>query len=408
MKKRTLSTGRTVNVHDDHAPYKRCRCPRRKWLTCPHSYAFAFKWRGQHYRCPLDRYCDHHIVTVREARQEADRLRTVIRATGEFPQSSAATSLSPSPAGITFEIFGQLWLTRARATASTTQQQNDKAILAKLSALSIGDTLLGDRRIGQLTEDDLETAFQQLAHLAGSTWNKYFQLVSHMQKWGKRKGHLDRLWLSDDTDLKRKKGKRRERRLVPDELDVRGEVTAPGEERRLLAHAGVWLQNLIIAAIETCRRRGELLSLQWRDVSLARLEITILAEHEKTRKLIRTPISPRLAGILEMLRLDPRRAPAPASRLCLRRHDREADQGPEKAVGPVSQGCGNHESPLPRFEARGWVSAPGGWVARLACATHARTLQLSDDQHLSERHPGRAQGLDAATRNWWFVAHGCT
>ena len=99
MKKRTLSTGRTVNVHDDHAPYKRCKCPRRKWLTCSHSYAFAFKWRGQHYRCPLDRYCDHHIVTVREARQEADRLRTVIRATGELPQSSAAaTSSSPTPA----------------------------------------------------------------------------------------------------------------------------------------------------------------------------------------------------------------------------------------------------------------------------------------------------------------------
>ena len=35
----------------------------------------------------------------------------------------------------------------------------------------------------------------------------------------------------------------------------------PGEERRLLAAAGPRLQNLIIAALETCCRRGELLRL---------------------------------------------------------------------------------------------------------------------------------------------------
>ncbi len=44
---------------------------------------------------------------------------------------------------------------------------------------------------------------------------------------------------------------------------------------KLLATAGPHLQRLIIAALETCCRQRELLSLQWRDVSLARREIAL-------------------------------------------------------------------------------------------------------------------------------------
>ena len=86
----------------------------------------------------------------------------------------------------------------------------------------------------------------------------------------------------------------------PDHRHARG-----GEERRLLAHASAWLQRLIVAALETCCRRGELLSLQWRDISLARREFALRAENTKPGELLRLPISPRLAGVLDMLKLDP-------------------------------------------------------------------------------------------------------
>ncbi|MDP6582893.1 MAG: hypothetical protein QF681_19775, partial [Vicinamibacterales bacterium] len=43
-------------------------------------------------------------------------------------------------------------------------------------------------------------------------------------------------------------------------------------EAKLLAAAHPRLQRLIIAALETAARRGELLSLQWREVDLARRE----------------------------------------------------------------------------------------------------------------------------------------
>ena len=71
------------------------------------------------------------------------------------------------------------------------------------------------------------------------------------------------------------------------------------------AGSRAWLQRLIVAALETCCRRGELLSLRWRDVDLRRGEITIRAEHAKDREMRRLPISPRLRGVLEMARHDP-------------------------------------------------------------------------------------------------------
>jgi integrase len=82
--------------------------------------------------------------------------------------------------------------------------------------------------------------------------------------------------------LKREKHARRDRRLIPDELDKDGKVKVPGEERRLLAAANPWLQRLIIAVLETGCWRGERLSLQWQDVSLTRNELTIRAEKPRT------------------------------------------------------------------------------------------------------------------------------
>jgi integrase len=168
---------------------------------------------------------------------------------------------------------------------------------------------LKDRLIGRLTEDDLERAFDNLADLAGATWNKYRQTVRHLQRWGIRKGYLARPWLTEESDVQRKKGARRTRRLIPDVLDAEGNVKEPGEERRLLTHAGPWLQRLIIAALETCCRMGELLSLQWRDIDLARGEFTVRAENAKDDESRVLPISPRLRAVLEMERHRIRRSP---------------------------------------------------------------------------------------------------
>jgi len=141
--------------------------------------------------------------------------------------------------------------------------------------------LLGDKEAAAVREDDLEAALQHLRDrgYAASTSNHYIQTIKAMQRWGLRKGRLQRPWLSQETSLKRRRSAQRHRRLAPDVVDAKGRVKEPGEERRLLATASPWMQRLIIAALETCCRRGELLSLRWSDVDFARGEFTVRAEN---------------------------------------------------------------------------------------------------------------------------------
>ena len=114
-----------------------------------------------------------------------------------------------------------------------------------------------------------------------------------MSAWGVRKGYLIGPWIMPGSDLKREKIAKRDRRLAPD------------EESRLLARAAPRLYRLIVAALETGCRLGELLSLQWRDVDLTRGELRVRAPNAKNRKLRHIPIVARLRAVLEMARHDP-------------------------------------------------------------------------------------------------------
>jgi integrase len=81
------------------------------------------------------------------------------------------------------------------------------------------------------------------------------------------------------------------------------------EEARLLKHAGPHLRGVIVAALTTGCRLGELLSLQWSQVRLddkgqARW-LVLSADKTKTAQLRTIPIGPRLRAELEMRRHAP-------------------------------------------------------------------------------------------------------
>jgi integrase len=83
----------------------------------------------------------------------------------------------------------------------------------------------------------------------------------------------------------------------------------PGEEERLLLAAG-GLKDLIVAALETGCRRGELLSLQWHQV-LGNRELFLPAGKTKAKKPRRVPISTVLRAVLDARRNDPAGEPLP-------------------------------------------------------------------------------------------------
>ena len=169
IKTRTLQNGRTVTVHRNDGLRKRCECPRRAWPKCPHSWHFSFKWRGVHHRFPLDQHCSQHIVSKNDARAESDRLRAGIRE-GRFPLTTPTSSAPAEASALTFEQFAKHWRERGRGEATDTQKANEATACTRLGALRVGpNERLGDRAIGRITEDDLETAFGQLRKLAAST-----------------------------------------------------------------------------------------------------------------------------------------------------------------------------------------------------------------------------------------------
>ena len=128
---------------------------------------------------------------------------------------------------------------------------------------------------------------------AASTQNHYLQLFKAMSNWGLRKSYLTCPWIGPLTDLKRKRHTRRSRRLQPD------------EEPKLLQVAPPRLYRLIVAAIDTGCREGELLKLQMKDVYFTRRELRIRAPNAKNRRDRYIPISARLMAVLEMAKHDP-------------------------------------------------------------------------------------------------------
>ena len=161
-----------------------------------------------------------------------------------------------------------------------------------------------------------------------------------------RKGYLPRSPITDDAELKRSKIARRHRRLEGD------------EEQRLLAAANPRLQRLIVAAIETGCRQGELLALIWRYVSHDRGVIRIRAENTKNSTYKEIPISARLRAVLEMARHDPAGQlfgphHYPFGRQCHRPASRESEEG----VGNGLSEGRHHRSEVSRSPTRGGVVA---------------------------------------------------
>ena len=87
-----------------------------------------------------------------------------------------------------------------------------------------------------------------------ATRNHYVRVLRAMDRRLVRKGYRTARLLSGESDvIKKRKATKRSRRLAADE-----------EAKLLAATAGPHLQRVIICALETGCRVGEILTLQWR------------------------------------------------------------------------------------------------------------------------------------------------
>ena len=273
---------------------KVCGCPRRTWAKCRHPWHFSFQWKGERHRLSLDRHVGRPLTTKGAAEEAADDVRTAIRR-GVFPPPPPQPTPQTADA-VTLDAYADIFLERYSKARQKKSWTSDRSMLNQVTAFVLSDGApFGAKAVGTITEDDVESFMQALKDKgrATSTQNKYLQTFLAMSKWGCRKGYFVRPWVGPLSDLKRGKHARRSRRLRPE------------EEARLLAVSAPGLYRLVVAAIETGCRQGELLALQWLDVDLNRKELMVRAENAKDDEHRYIPISRRLRAVLEMARHDP-------------------------------------------------------------------------------------------------------
>ena len=139
---------------------------------------------------------------------------------------------------------------------------------------------------------------------AVSTLNHLVQVLKASFRWAERKGYIANSPISDESSLKRAKGAKRDRRVLPTEETVLLAAAATLSRDA----ASLRLSGVIVAAMETGCRQGELLALQWGDVDLPQRSLLVRAIEQgakKTGQSRHVPISARLAAVLEMARTDP-------------------------------------------------------------------------------------------------------
>jgi integrase len=285
--------------HRNDGLRKACGCSRRQWPKCAHPWHFNYTVRGgPSHRFSLDAELGRHLASKTEAQHAAATIRASILA-GTFTRRAEKSVPEPVTADAnTLRSVVALFLERAtpkKARDRAAWEREARCRLGKVTAFVFQDgRVFGEKPIGAVTEDDLEVFIAALRRgRSASTRNHCVQVLGSLFRWATKKGYLSRNPMGSDSEIRREKPARRNRRLEGD------------EEARLMAVAGPRLQRIIIAALETTCRRGELLKLQWKDVHLDRREFTIRAENAKDGETRILPISSRLSAVLEMARTDP-------------------------------------------------------------------------------------------------------
>lgn len=265
--------------------YKLCKHKGRGRDRCADPWWGSFQYKGKLYRESLARWADQPVSTKAAAEAVLDRMKDAIRE-GRFQAKEVNGILSFSECA---ERYEQRYI-RLRALRSGDEMVQRLAILKKRWR----DLRLIDIKVGEIEDliADLKAKGKKPA-----TVNRYLSLLRHMLNWAVGREYLDRTPFRRGNQALVKferENNRRIRRVSPD------------EEQRLMTSANATVRQLIVAALDTGMRRGELLSLRFGDIDWSEQVIHIRAEVSKSKKARTVPIATtRLRTLLEFLRIGP-------------------------------------------------------------------------------------------------------
>lgn len=277
--------------------FKRCEHKGRNRDRCACPWWGSFQHRGKLHRASLSNWANEDIKSKQQAQAVYDRFRQAVR----DDRVSAHDDQQEGP--LTFNDFADLYvkhyvkpqgLTSADTIESRIgplRRQFDSKMLIDIKTADIEDFIAELKQPAVLTEGQKTLRIRRPA-----TINRYRAQLRHMFNWAVEREYLERTPFrrGSSTLIKMElEDNRRERRLTAD------------EERTLMSEAAGYLRPLIITALDTGMRRGEMLSLTWADVEARPGWLRLRGETTKSGKTRWVPISTvRLQAVLDFLRLD--------------------------------------------------------------------------------------------------------
>ena len=244
------------------------------------------------------KWTNREIGSKAEADIALDELRAAIR-DGTFDERGLDPPADNSP--MTFGKFAEVYKQRhvlAKGLAlSSTIDYRLKPLIERF----------GDRPIAEIKTADIDDFVADLKRprvvnglegrrLTPASINRTLGLLRHMLNWAVGREYLDRTPFRRGTEV-----------LIRMELEdnKRRRRISESEEAALLAVASPHLRSMIIAALDTGMRRGEMLALRFGDIDWTRRMITLRGATTKSRRTRLVPIgTARLLAVLEWLRLD--------------------------------------------------------------------------------------------------------
>jgi integrase len=285
--------------------YKLCEHKGRLRDRCEHPWWGTFRGRRE----SLSKWANREIHSKTEALEILDQLRAAIRS-GKFEaQPVAAEKPSASSTALTFRQLAQLYKERhviaKRLARAETIDYQLKPLLNRFGESFIANIKTAD--VEDFITDLRNTTSRRKLPLSPASINRTVQLLREMLNWAVGREHLDRTPFRRGTVC-----------LIRPELEdnMRRRRISEAEETSLLAAAPPHLRSMIICAIDTGMRRGEMFAIRWADVDLAQGLITLRGKTTKSGRTRRVPIgTTRLQAVLDWLRIDAAGEKKPAEAL---------------------------------------------------------------------------------------------
>jgi integrase len=311
--------------HENKGVRKLCSHKRSAWAGCKHPWHFNYKpsdparlnpeSKDGGYRFSLDKHFGEHIDSKTKAEELAGDLRKAIRA-GTFGQPVARADMTLRQLADTY-LDRYVKIEHPKTVRSFEYSLNG-ICKADIPRPTGGSAVFGDWRLADIVTDTVHQFREvRLAHGTGVVGvNRNLRQLRALFTWAIPLGYVTGTPFKFNGEriksLKLAKEVPRNRRLQP------------GEEQQLLDQCSPYLRAVIVAAIDTGLRHGEILSLQWQQVEGMQVNGTTItwaptaalflpALKTKTKKDRRIPISARLKAILEMRRIDPSGQPMAAN-----------------------------------------------------------------------------------------------